>query len=146
MKFCLLGFYCSKGKSVKDEERKMKSLEMHAERNNSAAFLLLLLIRVNFWMVSIETVAKLNNTFNSWFRFFPHTKSQPPSSPSNRCTVDQMDCSALIGTGKQHFFRRFRKIANSDNHLRHACLSVCPHRTAWLSRYGFSWNLVFECF
>ena len=49
-------------------------------------------------------------------------------------------------------FTRFHKIAKSDHHLRHVCLSVCPsvrrsicpHRTTRLPLDGFSYNLILE--
>ena len=35
-------------------------------------------------------------------------------------------------------FRRVGKIAKSDDYLRHACPSVCPHRKTQLALDGFS--------
>jgi len=58
--------------------------------------------------------------------------------PSNRFAVDQIDLSAAFLTEKLQILGAFRKIAKSDYHLRHVCLSVCPHGTAWLPRDGFS--------
>ena len=44
------------------------------------------------------------------------------------------------------FFRRFRKIAETNFYLRRVCPSVCPHGTTQLPPEGFSWNLIFENF